>query len=435
MWDRASIPAPVLALWPVPADSPLRVVILTTYFAPIIGGVESTAERLARYLLRAGHADTCVLTKRLSPELPDDGRMDGLRVVRIGSYGDRSPSGKWRLIPAATRWLLAHREEYDVVACIDYRGIGLAGLLARSVTTRPVLFQAQTTGVLSAGNADQTLQRLGIAPGAVVGRAVKSLVTRLYARADAFACIAHEIERETREAGVPRERIHFLPNPVDTDRFRPPTELERSTLRASYGVGDDRVVVAFAGRLSREKGLSELLEAWRVLAEREWRAGPSASDARVPLLLVAGPDMPGHSWNLGESARTFVAQHGLEPSVRFVGALKDVSPLYQAADIAVVPSHFEALGLSALEALACGTPVVASAVGGLLDFMQDDVNGALCPPRDSTAIAESLGRLIRDAHWRRQLSSRARATVEPTYSERVVLAQFVEVLRALGSRR
>lgn len=361
--------------------------------------------------------------------------MDGLRVVRIGTHGDRTPSGKWRLIPAATRWLLAHRQEYDVVACIDYRGIGIAGLLARSITKRPVLFQAQTTGVLSAGNADRALQRLGIAPGTVVGRALKSLVTRLYARADAFACIAHEIERETREAGVPRERIHFLPNPVDTDRFRPATATERSALRAAYGVGDDRVVVAFAGRLSREKGLSELLDAWRTLTEHGWRDGPAGADTRMPLLVVAGPDMPGHAWDLGASARAFVAQHGLDASVRFVGPLKDVAPLYQAADVAVVPSHFEALGLSALEALACGTPVIASAVGGLLDFMQDGVNGALCPPRDAAAIAETLGRLIRDVDWRRHLSRQARATVEETYSERVVLARFVEVLRAVRSPR
>lgn len=424
-----------ISLWSVAADSPLRVVILTTYFAPVIGGVESTAERLARYLLRAGHADTCVLTKRLSPKLPDLERMDGLRVVRIGPYGDRSASGKWRLIPSAVRWLLAHREEYDVVACIDYRGVGIAGLLARKVTKRPVLFQAQTTGVLSARNADEALQRLGISPGAMVGRAVKSVVTRLYAQADAFASIAHEIERETQEAGVPSERIHFLPNPVDTDRFRPLAESERSAERVAYGVGDDRVVVAFAGRLSREKGLSELLDAWRLLAERGWEVGRNAGEGRMPLLLVAGPDMPGHPWDLGASARAFVTQHGLDPSVRFVGPLKDVASLYQAADVAVVPSHFEALGLSALEALACGTPVVASAVGGLLDFMQDDVNGALCPPRDSTAIAEKLGRLIRDADWRRRLSRQARATVETTYSERVVLARFAEVLRALGSRR
>lgn len=416
------------------ATSPLRVVILTTYFAPIIGGVESTAERLARFLARGG-VSASVLTKRVTRDLPDREEVDGVRVVRIGPYGDRDAAGKWRLIPSATRWLLAHRDEYDVVSCIDYRGAGIAALTARAYTGRPVLFQAQTSGVLSARNADATLERWGVAPSARLGHAMKSAVRRMYARADAFACIAHEIEQETREAGVPEARIHFLPNPVDTDRFRPPTDEERRTRRAAYGINDDRVVVAFAGRLSREKGLSELLEGWRRLAERGWGAEPpGAAPPHEPLLLVAGPDMPGHAWNLGESARALVVQHGLERSVQFLGPLKDVAPLYQAADVAVVPSHFEALGLSALEALACGTPVVASAVGGLLDFMQDDVNGALCPPGDPSAIAEKLGRLLRDADLRRRLAMHARATVERTYSERVVLARFAQLLRAMAGK-
>lgn len=415
------------------ATSPLRVVILTTYFAPIIGGVESTAERLARFLTRGG-IEASVLTKRVTRDLPDREEVDGVRIVRIGPYGNRDAAGKWRLIPSAARWLVAHRDEYDVVSCIDYRGVGIAALASRAVTGRPVLFQAQTSGVLSARNADATLERWGVASSTKLGLGMKSAVRRIYSDADAFACIAHEIERETREAGVPDARIHFLPNPVDTDRFRPPTHEERRTRRAAYGIHDDRTVVAFAGRLSREKGLSELLEGWRRLAARGWDAALPEAAARAPLLLVAGPDMPGHAWNLGESARALVVQHGLERSVQFLGPLKDVAPLYQAADIAVVPSHFEALGLSALEALACGTPVVASAVGGLLDFMQDDVNGALCPPQDASALADALGRLLRDADLRNRLATQARATVERTYSERVVLARFAQVLRTMAGK-
>jgi len=298
-----------------------------------------------------------------------------------------------------------------------------------------VLFQAQTTGVLSAGNADGILNRFGIAPGAAIGRAAKGMVTRLYAGADAFACISHEIERETQAAGVAAERIHYLPNPVDTAHFRPATDEDRAGIRARLGVSDAGVIVAFAGRLSREKGLAELLEAWRRLSANGVLAAQARADAAPPVLLVGGPDMPGHAWNLGESARTFVAEHGLEASVRFLGPLRDVAPLYRAADVAVVPSHFEALGLSALEALACGTPVVASAVGGLLDFMRDGVNGALCPPQDSVALAGQLERLLRDRQLRGQLSAHARATVEATYSEAVVLARFGDVLRQLGTGR
>ncbi len=433
--NGAIIPASVLALGSVSAPAPLRVVVLTTYFRPIIGGVESTAERLARFLARSG-VETRVLTKRVSPDVPDTEVLDGFQIERIGAPGDRDPGGKWRLIPTATRWLSAHRDQHDVVCCIDYRGIGCAALLARRLTGKPVLFQAQTTGVLSAANADDALSRLGIAPGAWIGRTMKSAVTRLYAGADAFACISHDIERETREAGVAAGRIHFLPNPVDTEHFSPPDPETRRALRAGFGVTDSRVIVAYAGRLSREKGLAELLDAWRQLAAAVQSGGQRVADGGPPLLLVAGPDMPGHAWNLGDSARAFVAQHGLASSVRFLGPLRDVAPLYRAADVAVVPSHFEALGLSALEALACGTPVVASAVGGLLDFMKDGENGALCRPQDPASLAAQLAPLLDDAAARHRLAAAARATVVDTYSEREVLTRFAAVLAglALGGR-
>ena len=137
----------------------------------------------------------------------------------------------------------------------------------------------------------------------------------------------------------------------------------------------------------------DLLEAWRLL---------QPSDA---LLVMAGPDMTGHAWDAGAPGRAFVAQHGLGRPVRFVGPLADVAPMIKAADLVVQPSHFEALGLSAIEALACGVPLVASAVGGLLDFVVDGENGRLCPPQDPPALAACLapaavGRRCARRGWR-----------------------------------
>ena len=344
------------------------------------------------------------------------------------------------------RWLVRHGRDYDVVCCVDYRGIGIAALLARRLTRKPVVFQAQTTGVLSAENAETTLARVGISPTARLGRMAKAAVTRLYAGADAFACIARGIERETREAGVADERIHFLPNPVDMTHFRPADEGERQRLRnelsaqlaAQSGDARDgepaipntRLVVAFAGRLSQEKGVAELLAAWNELAIS---GCVGDADGARPLLLVAGPDMPGHAWDLGPFSRAFVAEHGLGESIRFLGPLADVARLYRAADVAVVPSHYEALGLSALEALACGLPVVASGVGGILDFITDGVNGLLCPPRDAHALADRLGAVLADADLRAQLRSQARASVEGTYDEAVVLGRFASLLSQLAT--
>ena len=408
-----------------------RVVVLTTYYRPLIGGVESNAERLGRFLVGSGCGVT-VLTKRLTADLPDEEVAGGARIVRIGPLGGRAPGGKWRAIPAAARWLVRHRGQHDVVCCIDYRGIGCAALLARTVSGRAVVFQAQTSGVLSAANADAVLERLGIGPGAWLGRTMKSAVTRLYRRADAFACISREIERETLAAGVPAGRVRFLPNPVDMTQFKPASPSERQETRRRFGVEDLRLVCVFAGRLSREKGLMDLLAAWQRLSAS---GALGLTPGGVPLLLVAGPDMDGHAWDVGASARAFVEEHDLRDSVRFLGPQRDVAPLYQAADLAVVPSHFEALGLSAIEALASGVPIVASAVGGLLDFVRDGVNGALCPPESPVVLADRLSAMLHDAEYRRRLASCARSSIEQEYDERMVFGRFRSLLEELAPGR
>jgi glycosyltransferase involved in cell wall biosynthesis len=168
----------------------------------------------------------------------------------------------------------------------------------------------------------------------------------------------------------------------------------------------------------------DLMEAWRIVQH--------PGGTRHGLLLVAGPDMDGHPWNVGPAAREFVAHHALSSSVRFLGSIDPVDPLLRAADVLIQPSHFEALGLSAVEALASGVPVIASAVGGLLDFMVDDDNGKLCPPNDPAALAASLRALIDDSGLRRRLATRARASVLPDYDDRVVFARFAALLHHLA---
>lgn len=394
-----------------------RVLILTPYFFPIIGGVESNAERLARYLV-SQRVPVVVLTKRIGRDLPDEEDRDGMAIRRIGPGGERSSSGKWLMTPAIVGWLTRRASEYGVVCCVDYRATGVAALLARRVTGRPVVFQAQTTGVLSGDNVDPLLRSGGISATGPIARGLKAPIRALYRGADAFACISRDIERETLACGIPRDRVWYLPNAIDMTHFRPAAPGERDRLRHALGLPVHRVIALFVGRLSREKGVLDLLEAWRLLA-------PSGA-----LLVVAGPDMIGHGWDAGAPGRAFVQQHGLGESVRFVGPLSDVAPMIQASDLVVQPSHFEALGLSAIEALACGVPVVASAVGGLLDFVVDGGNGRLCPPQDPPALAACLGPLLSDAAARANLASRARASVLQAYDEQAVFGR----MRALFDR-
>jgi len=299
----------------------------------------------------------------------------------------------------------------------------MAALLARRVTGRPVVFQAQTTGVLSGDNVDPLLARAGIGATGPIARMIKGPIRALYRGADAFACISRDIERETLACGVPRDRVWYLPNAIDMTHFRPAEPGERERVRRDLGLPADRVVCLFVGRLSREKGVMELLEAWRLL---------QPSDA---LLVMAGPDMTGHAWDAGAPGRAFVERHNLGQTVRFAGPLADVAPMITAADLVAQPSHFEALGLSAIEALACGVPLVASAVGGLLDFVVDGVNGRLCPPLDPPALAACLGPLLSDGKARARLASRARESVLHDYDELAVFGRMRSLFDRLAEAR
>src|SRR5262249_40422925 len=153
------------------------------------------------------------------------------------------------------------------------------------------------------------------------------------------------IQAEAIAAGVPPDRVHYLPNTVDTTRFRPAETGERERTRAELGWPTDRPLGIFVGRLSREKGIVDLLQAWE----------------RVPApatLAVVGPDMPEHPWDESRRAREIAGSPSLKDRVIFHGATSDPAPLYRAADFAVVPSHWESFGLSAAEAMASGLAVV-----------------------------------------------------------------------------
>ena len=206
------------------------------------------------------------------------------------------------------------------------------------------------------------------------------------------------------------------------ERFKPPTPEERHARRAELGIPGDCVACLFVGRLSREKGLLDLVAAWQTLR-------PQGAT-----LLIAGPDMPGSAWNAGPAARDSIAGAGLNESVRFLGPSNDVRSLLHAADVLVQPSHFEALGLSAVEALACGVPVVASAVGGLLDFVIDGVNGRLVPVQDPAALGSALRAVIDDPGLRTRLRRAARASVAE-YDQRTVFSRMGALLERLADNR
>jgi len=211
-----------------------RVLVLTTYYHPVLGGAETNAMQLACGLHRRGFP-VQVVTKRVSRSLPVHEVVNDVPVTRLRPVGVRSAAGKWRFLPYAFGALIARRASYDAICCVDYRGIGIAAIAAGRLLRRPVLVQAETIGVLSCSSWNMTLQAKGINPDSRLVRLAKWPVRSIYKHANRFLCIAREIEAEALAEGVPREHVHYMPHAVDMERFRPATPDEKAAIRREVG--------------------------------------------------------------------------------------------------------------------------------------------------------------------------------------------------------
>src|SRR5581483_6974006 len=157
-----------------------RVVVLTTYYHPVVGGVEAHARQLVGALHAMGYA-VRVVTKRVHRDQPRLEHVDDVPVHRIAPAGERRASGKWLALPGAFGALIALRRDYDVIVCVDYRGLGIAAIAAGRLLNRPVIAQGETAGVLRGPASGSTS---GLRPESAVQRALRAPVRAIYRQAD-----------------------------------------------------------------------------------------------------------------------------------------------------------------------------------------------------------------------------------------------------------
>ena len=195
----------------------------------------------------------------------------------------------------------------------------------------------------------------------------------------------------------PTARACQHPCGVDADRFRP---RDRAECRRALGIEPDRPVLLWVGRLEKLQGVDILIDALAQLEE---------ADA---LLLAVGGD--GGAGELRAELEARARRRASPRNVRFTGAVahEELPAWYAAADVCVAPSYYESFGLVAVEAMACGTPVVASRVGGLVSTVTDGVNGYLIPWRCPEPFAEKLEVLIRNPELRANFARAARRSAE-----------------------
>lgn len=230
------------------------------------------------------------------------------------------------------------------------------------------------------------------------------------------AAIAPGIVAQLAAAGVPSDRVVLIPSAVDPERVRP--RLGAGALRAAQGVPAEPTVLLCLAALVRRKGIDVLLDALATLAGRGLR----------PRLWVAG-DGPERAALRAQGERL-----GLAAQVDWLGQREDVGDLLAAADVLVLPSRAEGLGVAALEAMAAARPVVASAVGGLADAVRDGRTGLLVPPGDAVALGAALERLVREPGLRAALGAAGPARVAEGFLAEQMVAAYERLYRDVLGR-
>jgi glycosyltransferase involved in cell wall biosynthesis len=241
---------------------------------------------------------------------------------------------------------------------------------------------------------------------------------------DGVIAISEGVADALAAAGAGRQRIRVVPSGIDCAQFTPPAAQARAAARARLGLWADELVVGALGALVPRKGHRTLIEA---IALARSRARVASTDRLRCLIAGAGP--------LAAELASCARDLGCHDCVRFLGHLERPRELLWALDLYAMPSISEGLGVAALEAMACGLPVVASAVGGLRECLEDGVSGVLVPANDPEQLAGALTTLAGSTERRTALGAAGRARVVERFSVAAMAQGTAQVYAGLLARR
>lgn len=250
-----------------------------------------------------------------------------------------------------------------------------------------------------------------------------ALLRRLHSPlVDQYIAVSKDLARFlTERIGIAPRRIVQIYNGVDTDRFRPSTDSTRDDLPPGFrGVGIVRI--GSVGRIRPVKGQATLLRALALVVERR-------PDLRAVARLVLVGDGP-----LLGALREQALALGIGDIVWLPGPSDRVPQLLRAFDVFVLPSLNEGISNTILEAMASGLPVLASAVGGNVELIEDGKTGRLFPVADAAALAAGLAAYLDDGALRRRHGQAARRVAERDFSLATMVDRYADVYRRLGAK-
>lgn len=306
----------------------------------------------------------------------------------------------WKTIKAVwALYRLLRKEKYDIVHVHTPVAAGVGRLAAKLAGTPTVIYTAH--GFYFHDLMKPWAKRATILFERVLGRFTHMLFTQ--STEDAQAAVHYGI--------APQHRVVWISNGVDINRFSPVED--NSAQRARFGLKEGELAVGFVGRLVREKGILELLEAMRLASEKM----PNL------VLLIAGDNKTGGDRDVETQAlvQEYLTSTKLPFRVEFTGFIDDVEEMMKALDVFALPSYREGMPRTIIEAMASGKPVIASDIRGCREEVSHGETGLLVPVREAEPLGKAIVDILNSPELARSMGEKGRERAEQYFDEQLVM--------------
>jgi D-inositol-3-phosphate glycosyltransferase len=385
----------------------MRVAMVSEHASPlaVLGGTDAGGQNVAVAALATGlaerGADVVVHTRRDNLALPRRVPLaPGVTVDHV-SAGPPEPMAKDLLLPYMDEFAVELYRQWSAerphVVHSHFWMSGYAAVRAARPLGIPVLHTFHALGVVKR-------REQGVRDTSPAQRI--AIEARLLAEADRILATCPDEVLELLRLGGDRDRITVIPCGVDVSHYTPEGPVAPRTGRSR---------LLYVGRLVMRKGIGNAITALADVPDAE-------------LIIAGGPDPSElHLDPEVKRLRRLAESRGVSDRVRFLGRVdrSGLPGLYRSADVMMCVPWYEPFGLAAVEAMACGLPVVASAVGGLSDTVEDGVTGVHIPPRRPDLAAAAVRRLLADPGLRRRLGAAGRARATANYAMDQVIASHL----------
>lgn len=378
------------------------------------GGMENHVQNLINGLAAKGHEVTVITTKH-----PSGLKVEKRPKLKIFYVGDRSLKYTKAFFRESAKVFLrlSKQEEFDIIHSQSYSGYGYCKFYKKLFKYIPFVVTCHGTikNEIKTQLNTKSIMGFAIASYMYFKSFVNPIDREVLRKADRVIAVSYKLAKDINcQYKIPMKKIRVIPCGVDVNKFQP---MNVDCFKEELGLSDKKIIQA-VGRILREKGFHILLKAFPEILKEH-------NDVKL-VIVGSGPYL--------QSLKRLSVKLNISNNVIFTGQVpqQKLPKYYNLADVFVFPTlRVEAIGLVLLEAMACGKPVVASKIGGVLSVIEHGKDGILVEPGDPDGLKNAILKLLDDENLRKKLGSVARKKIVKSFSVNYMVNRTINLYQEL----